>query len=118
MTPAQYDLLYEGLGAWAGATALGSYASGAPFLDVATSVSGAAGGALGYLLGSYIFTKNPMSVDDKIPDKLARFLPLLGAFLIPGLASGEWDKNTLLIGVGAFAGGMIGSSIQPTNTMM
>lgn len=105
------DMVYKGAGAWLGATAAGSFSSGAPLMDVATAISGGAGGALGYMAGSYLSTD--ATVDKKL-SKAAQYLPLAGAILVPGLASGMWDKNTILIGVGAFVGGMLGAAISPT----
>lgn len=82
-------------GAFLGAAVFGSAASGAPFLDVATSVSGAVGAAVGYTAGRLVGGEG-WSKD---------VAPIALSFLVPGLVGGRFDGVTATIAVGACVGG-------------
>lgn len=91
--------------AWAGATAAGAIMSGAPVMDVATAMSGAAGAALGHTAGRIV----SMNMADS---SYAMLLPIAGAIAVPGLAGGIWDAQVVVIGLGAVAGCMIYSQVM------
>lgn len=82
-------------GAFLGAAVFGSAASGAPFVDVATSVSGAFGAAAGYVAGRIIGGEG-WSKD---------VAPIALSFLVPGIVGGRFDGVVATIAVGAVVGG-------------
>jgi len=92
--------LAEGVGAVAAATAAGSFYTGAPFMDVVTSVSGGLGAGLGYLAGRAVASQMK-----DLPG--AAYMPLAGAIVVPGVAGGRWDVAVLLMGGAAYAGAMV-----------
>jgi hypothetical protein len=98
------------LGALGGSAVAGSYVSGAPVMDLVTSVSGAAGAAAGYVAGKYIanMMHSPQAQSGTgTAGALHKALPFIGAVVTPGLASGAWDKETVVLGAGAYAGAMV-----------
>ena len=82
-------------GAFVGAAVFGSGATGSPFIDVATSVSGAVGAAVG-------FTAGRMIGGDGWSKDVA---PIALSFLVPGIVGGQFDGVVATIAVGACVGG-------------
>lgn len=90
-------VLMEGAAGLAGSTGLLYFIAGVDPVDAATSFSGALGAATGLAAGSYVASMYSTN-------EYAYLLPYAGAVAVPGLASGIWDQNTLIIGAGAIAG--------------
>lgn len=86
-------------GGYAGAIAVGAILTGAPIMDLATSVSGAAGAAIGFAAGKVL--------ESQMPSDYAMAFPVAGAILVPGLAGGVWDVQLLAIAGGAVVGGRL-----------
>lgn len=99
-TAYQIDIKSIG-GALVGASAAGMFVSGAPFIDVMTSVSGGAGAAIGYAVGTYL-EGNTM-----IPESLRPMMPLALAGLVPAVASGQYDMMIAVFAGGAWAGAYV-----------
>lgn len=94
-------------GALVGASAAGMLVSGAPFIDVMTSVSGGAGAAIGWAVGTYL-QDNTM-----VPESLRPLMPLALAGLVPAVASGQYDMMIAVFAGGAWAGAQAISMAMP-----
>lgn len=73
----------------------------APFMDVLMSVNGGLGAAAGYTAGAYLATKiggktKPASM------AVQSAIAFAGAVALPGLVSGTWDSELLVLAAGAF----------------
>lgn len=97
------DLLISVGAGYVGAIAVGALITGAPIMDIATSVSGAAGAAGGFAVGKFL--------QQKKPSDYAVAYPIAGAILVPGLAGGVWDVSLIAISGGAVATGMVASKV-------
>lgn len=95
-------------GAFVGASVAGMFVSGAPLMDVMTSVSGGAGAAIGWTVGSYL-QGNAM-----IPESLQPLMPMALAGLVPAVASGQYDMMIAVFAGGAWAGAQAISMAMPT----
>ena len=89
-------ILMEGIAGLAGSTALLYFMAGIDPVDAATSFSGSLGAAAGLMAGSYVASQ--------YPGDYSQLYAYAGAVVVPGLASGIWDQNTLIIGAGAIGG--------------
>ncbi len=89
----------EGVGAVAAASGVAAFYANAPFLDAATAINGGLGAGLGYLAGRAAATQ--------VDDSYGKYLPFVGAIVVPGVAGGQWDLTVLLMGGAAYAGGMV-----------
>lgn len=106
--------LVEGVAAIAGSAVIGSYALGVPIMDLATSISGAAGAGLGYTAGK--FAQSSLGEDSVF----AKVAPVAGAILVPAVASQTFDSSVVILGLGAVAGAYVGmmvyAMVAPTTT--
>jgi len=107
------NTLKPAAGALVGATVAGVVSTGAPAMDIMTSVSGAAGSAIGYVAGTYVGTLATFQGTDGKPNTLGMAAPFIGAAAVPGLASGIWDADTIVLAVGAAAGAMLIAKFFP-----
>jgi len=94
-------------GAFVGASAAGMFVTRAPIMDVMTSVSGGAGAAIGWAVGSYL-QGNAM-----IPESLQPLMPMALAGLVPAVASGQYDMMIAVFAGGAWAGAQAISMAKP-----
>jgi len=101
--------LEKGVGAAVGAAGLVSVMGNTPFMVVLQSTAGGLGAGLGYAAGSYL-SSEPKLQQSKMD--LAQILPLAGAVGVPYLVSGQLDQTTLMLGVGAYVGGMLASKLM------
>jgi hypothetical protein len=92
--------LIHGVAALAGAAGVGTFVTGVPPTMLATSVSGAAGAALGFVAGSYVGAQYSTSPG-------AAYYGLLGAGAVPALASGAFDTEVIALAAGAYLGAML-----------
>lgn len=97
-------MLVSSVSAVAGSALIGSYAIGAPAMDLATSVSGAAGAGLGYAAGSFLAGSLSNST-------LVMLAPVAGAIAVPAVASGTLDQAVVILGVGAVVGAYVGKMV-------
>jgi len=103
--------LMTGASALAGATAAGYVLTGAPAMDLATSMSGAAGAAIGAVVGSYLYYNNSTVQSSSVGNALGpNGTALVGAAALVGLSSGSWDLVTFGLAGGA-AAGIVASSM-------
>lgn len=79
-------------------SAVVAYMYGAPFTDVALSLSGGAGAALGYTLGNYLAPQ----ISSKPSIQMA--VAVAGAAAVPGVIGGAFDAELLVLAAGAAAG--------------
>lgn len=99
------SVLVESVSAVAGSALIGSYALGVPAMDLATSVSGAAGAGLGYAAGKFA----QGSLDST--GTLFKIAPIVGAVLVPAVASQTFDSSVVILGLGAVAGAYVGMMV-------
>lgn len=96
--------IISGVSALVGASLAGSYMAGAPFLDVATAVSGGAGAALAAAAVSLVHpSPGPGAID-------YTHTALIGAasLAVVSLAAGSLDMTSVAIAAGATVGATLG----------
>ncbi len=86
--------------ALAGSAAVGTLVTGVPVAMLATSVSGAAGAALGFTAGAYLGVQ-----ESTWPG--AQYYSLVGALAVPALASGAFDTEVIALAAGAYGAAML-----------
>lgn len=101
--------LIHAAAALAGSAAVGTLVTGVPVSMLATSVSGAAGAALGFTAGAYIGVQEPSWPGSS-------YYSLAGALAVPALASGAFDTEVLALAAGAYAGAMLYDMIMAKKT--
>ncbi len=92
--------LIHAAAALGGAAVVGTFVTGVPVSMLATSVSGAAGAALGFTAGAYIGSEYPAWPG-------SAYYSLLGAAAVPALASGAFDTEVIALAAGAYGAAML-----------
>lgn len=91
--------LIHAAAALGGAALVGTLVTGVPVSLLATSVSGAAGAAIGFTAGAYAGNAEPAWPG-------AAYYALLGAVAVPALAAGALDVEVIALAAGAYGGAM------------
>lgn len=97
----EYALL-SGAGAVVGAAGALNLVDGVPLMMAAQSMQAGLGAGIGYAIGSYFDVPDDSEIN--APKHLQKYLPLIGAAVVPYASGTPFSTATALLVVGAYVG--------------